>query len=100
MEGKVIEGMGNIPKIGQTVYVVYDGEIFVEKVYALGKDAFIVAEWKNSAIKTDFFEWHYDDVGSTWFTDFGSAKEYILSFYCDDYELVEYDTSWYRVERI
>lgn len=100
MEERVIEGVGNIPKVGQTVYVIYDDEIFVEKVYALGKKAFIVSAWKDSAIKSDFFEWFYDDVGSSWFTDFESAKEHILSFYDDDYELVEYDKVWYKVVRL
>ena len=89
----------DMPKINQTVYVIYGDCIFVEKVYSLGEKSFIVASFKRNT-KEDYWEWQYKDKGVSWFTDLEEAKEKLMSRYTDDYELVQYDATWYEVSKL
>ena len=88
-----------MPKIDQTVYVIYGDCIFVEKVYALGEKSFIVESFKRNT-KEDFWEWQYKDKGVAWFTDLEEAKGKLMSRYTEDYELVQYDATWYEVSKL
>ncbi len=90
-----------VPSIGQTVYLIYEEcTLYVEKVHSLGKDSFIVEAYKRPDVKFNFIEWRYEDYGSRWFTDFDACAEKILSRFSDEYELKEYDSKWYEVERL
>jgi hypothetical protein len=95
----VVDAEGHVPEIGQTVYVLYEDCIFVEKVYSLGEKTFLLASFRANT-KIDFWEWRYKDYGIRWFTTFESAEEELLSRYSDDYCLVGYESKWYEVERL
>jgi hypothetical protein len=71
----------------------------VEKVYALGEKGFIVASFKRNT-KESFWEWQYRDKGVNWFTELEEAKDALMSRYTDDYELVQYDATWYEVSKL
>lgn len=85
-----------VPMIGQKVWLIYEDCIFVDTVYCLGKDTFIILSF-NRNTKNDFWEWRYKDFGKRWFTDFASAKKELLCGYGEEYGLVEHDTTWYEV---
>ena len=88
-----------VPAIGQKVWLIYEDCIFVDTVYCLGKDTFIIFSF-NGNTKNDFWEWRYKDFGKRWFTNFEAAKEKLLSNYSEEYDLVEHDTTWYEVAAI
>ena len=88
-----------VPAIGQKVWLIYEDCIFVDTVYCLGKDTFIILSF-NGNTKNDFWEWRYKDFGKRCFTNFEAAKEKFLSNYSEEYDLVEHDTTWYEVAAI
>ena len=63
-------------KPGRKVYVIYDGNIFLESAAYIGKHSFIVGgyEWRVD----DAREWYYEDYGTTWFTSLAAAKKFSL----------------------
>lgn len=63
-------------KPGRKVYVIYDGNIFLDSAAYIGKYSFIVGgyEWRVD----DAREWYYDDYGKTWFTSLAAAKKFLL----------------------
>lgn len=63
-------------KPGRKVYVIYDGNIFLESAAYIGKHSFIVSgyEWRVD----DAREWYYEDYGTTWFTSLAAAKKFLL----------------------
>lgn len=65
------------PKLGRTVYCIYDGGIFVDTVGYLGKDSFIVDSFGGSTYE-DSWKWNYDDYNSLWFTNLAKAKKALL----------------------
>ena len=85
-----------MPLIGETVYVIYGEELYVEKVFAVSTKEFILESFRNT--KEWFWLQKVEDKGKTWFDNFEAAKEEILSRYNDDYELVKYEKTWYGVE--
>lgn len=94
-----VEAQAYVPKIGQTVYVIYEDCLFVEKVHSIGAYTFVITSYKANT-KIDFWEWRYRDYKIRWFTDLEEAKETLLSRFTDDYELVEYESTWYEVEEL
>lgn len=63
-------------KPGRKVYVIYDGNIFLDSAAYIGKHSFIVGgyEWRVD----DAREWYYEDYGKTWFTSLEKAKKFLL----------------------
>lgn len=103
MEERVIEGVGNIPKVGQTVYVIYGNGLYKETVKFIGKKSFITEAIKDviaGRYRPDFCEWDYEDKDCEWFTDLQEGKDEILSRFDDDYELVEYEKTFWEMERL
>lgn len=94
-----VDAQGRVPEIGQKVYVIYEDCLFVETVYCLGKATFIIESYRANT-RTDFWEWRYREYGIRWFTDFETAKETLLAKFTDEYDLVEYSSKWYEVERL
>lgn len=94
-----VDATQHVPMIGQTVYVIYQDCLFVETVHSLGQHTFVLASYKANT-RSDFWEWRYKDYGIRWFTDFEQAKDELMSRFTDEYELVEYDTTWYEVTRL
>lgn len=80
------------PKIGDSVYCIYDeSSILGVKVAFLGEDSFITSDFFDDSTLSDSWEYVYDDYGDTWFTDLASAKEklleiYLLQAYSDVYD--------------
>jgi hypothetical protein len=94
-----VDAQGHVPTIGQTVYVLYEDHLFVEKVYSLGEKTFLLASFRANT-KIDFWEWRYKDYGIRWFLTYEDAEEELLSRYTDDYMLVGYESKWYEVVRL
>lgn len=63
-------------KPGRKVYVIYDGNIFLESAAYIGKHSFIVDgyEWRVDGAR----EWYYEDYGETWFTSLSEAKKFLI----------------------
>lgn len=65
------------PKLGRTVYCIYEGGIFVDTVGYLGKDSFIVESFGSSTYE-DSWRWYYCDYNRDWFTNLAKAKKALL----------------------
>lgn len=91
--------MCKMPKIGDTVYVIYGKCIFVDKVFAVGEKDFILASFRLNT-KEDYWLCHACDKYKTWFDDLEEAKAVLMSHYDDDYYLMKYDATWYEVEKL
>ena len=70
------------PKLGQTVYLIHNGVILEDKVYALGRESFIV-EGIYSRQDTGGWEWWYDGFNEAWFVSLVKAKERLIEDYKD-----------------
>lgn len=91
--------MCKIPKIGDTVYVIYAECIFVDKVFAVGEKEFILESFRRNT-REDYWLCRAEDKYNRWFDSLSDAKEKLMSSYNDDYELVQYDATWYEVEKL
>lgn len=54
------------PKLGQVVYIIYDDEIYEEKVEYIGEDTFLYSRYSN--------EYWYENYNMTWTINFEKAK--------------------------
>lgn len=63
------------PRIGQTVYIIYDHQIIKEVAGYIGKDSFIIEDF--NLCYEDAREWFYEEFGKTWFKSLKSAKDYL-----------------------
>lgn len=76
------------PRLEQTVYCIYEGydlAIFADKVYAIGKDSFIVEGFGKDTYE-DSWEWWFKDYNKTWFTNLDKAKKAIRKQAREEYE--------------
>ena len=89
---------GNMPRVGETVYVIYGDEIYEEKVFAVGEKHFILESFRNTVEL--YWLQRLEDKDSVWFFDLEKAKDELMSRYNDEYELVEYTKRWYGVRRL
>ena len=72
------------PRLGRTVWCIYEWSLEAQKVYALGKKSFITDNYcKGTVAGTQ--EWQYDEYGITWFTSLAKAKKQIMQEYRDMY---------------
>lgn len=63
------------PKIGETIYVIFENSISKEKVYMLGESSFIHQNSLNPFRRDVYREpLDYWDYGATWFTSLNEAK--------------------------
>lgn len=87
-----------MPRVGETVYVIFGDELYVEKVFAVGAKEFILDSFRTS--KELFWLQKVEDKDRTWFYNLTDAAEELLSRYNDDYELVKYEETWYGVRKL
>ena len=87
-----------MPRIGETVYVLYGEELYVEKVFAIGAKEFILDSFRTSV--EPFWLQNVEDKDRTWFYNLKDAAEELMSRYTDDYELVKYEKTWYGVRKL
>lgn len=87
-----------MPRVGETVYVIFGDELYVEKVFAVGAKEFILDSFRTS--KELFWLQKVEDKDRTWFYNLTDAAEELLSRYNDDYELVKYEKTWYGVRKL
>lgn len=89
------------PKLGRTVYCIYDGGIFVDTVGYVGKNSFIVDSFGSSTYE-DSWEWYYDTYNSDWFTNLAKAKKALLEQMEDEYgcefKIVKVYDDWYEAK--
>jgi hypothetical protein len=90
------------PRLGQKVYCIYENyelSIFMDEVYAIGKESFIVAGFSKDTYE-DSWEWRFEDYGKLWFTNLDKAKKAARRQAREEYEykrpvLVQiYDDEW------
>ena len=72
------------PKLGRTVWCIYEWSLEAQKVYALGEQSFITDNYCKNTIK-DSQEYEYDLYGYRWFTSLAKAKKQIMQEYRDMY---------------
>ena len=65
------------PRLGRTVYCVYENSISVEEVGFLGHDSFIVYDFSDLK-EFNALQWFYEDYQRTWFTSLARAKKKLL----------------------
>ena len=87
-----------MPRVGETVYVIYGDEIYEEKVFAVGEKHFILESFRTTVEL--YWLQKVEDKDDSWFFDLEKAKDELLSRYNDEYELVEYTKRWYGVRRL
>ena len=87
-----------MPRVGETVYVIFGDELYVEKVFAVGAKEFILDSFRST--KELFWLQKVEDKDRTWFYNLTDAAEELLSRYNDDYELVKYEKTWYGVRKL
>lgn len=87
-----------MPRIGETIYVLYGDEVYVEKVFAVGANEFILESFRNT--QETFWLQKVEDKDKTWFYCLYEAVEELLSRFTDDYELVRYEKTWYGVRKL
>ena len=87
-----------MPRVGETLYVIYGDELYVEKVFAVGAKEFILDSFRST--KELFWLQKVEDKDRTWFYNLTDAAEELLSRYNDDYELVKYEKTWYGVRKL
>lgn len=75
----------NIVKIGQTVYTIYEGSIEKNKVGFIGKESFIIENFR-SGRQWDSIEWDYDGYNESWTFSLTKAKEILLKRYQEIYD--------------
>ena len=64
-----------IPKIGQTIYVVFNGNVYKEHVYMLGEKSFIHESIFDPCCLEEYRqELLYEDYNKVWFTSLKEAK--------------------------
>lgn len=69
------------PRLGSTVYCIYDDCLLKLKVYAKGTDTFITDNFCDSGSMLDCLEWDYSTYNIWWFTNFTLAKKEIMKQY-------------------
>lgn len=90
------------PRLGRTVYCVYENSISVEEVGFLGHDSFIVYDFSDLK-EFDALEWFYEDYQKTWFTSLARAKKKLLQVaYREEGEklkVVKISDTYYEVQQ-
>ena len=88
------------PKLGEKVYYVnVDGkEIYEYEVYAKGKDFFLPSCFKE--LREEYQKVRFDQFNSKWYDTLDEAKECLLYFLDDEYEIVEGDEGWWYAARL
>ena len=72
------------PRIGTEVYVIYTAglipSIFKEKVFMLGKEAFLCECVLDSCLQDDYRtqQYYFDAYNRTWFTSLSAAKQVLI----------------------
>ena len=74
--GRVEEKHYFKPKLGKTVYCIYNNGIFTDTVGYLGTDSFIVDSF-NRCTNEDSWEWGFDLYNQLWFTSLSKAKRHL-----------------------
>ena len=87
-----------MPRVGETVYVIYGDEIYEEKVFAVGEKHFILESFRLTV--EPYWLHELEGKDASWFFNLEDAKDELLSRYNDEYELVEYTKRWYGVRRL
>ena len=87
-----------MPKIGETVYIVWGNEIYKEKIYAIGKDFFIPTNYKKCTDR--FSEIKFSSYGKNWFYQLGTAKDKVLEYLYEESEIVQGDKNWWYVNKL
>lgn len=78
------------PRINQTIYVLFKGEIFRQKVYMLGEESFIHDDAFNQCMIEEYrAPLYYDDYKRTWFLSSNEIDE----------EVVETEDGWYEIKK-
>ncbi len=67
------------PRLGRTVYCIYEDSILEEPVFALAENSFLIYPYDRY---DDSWEWYFEDYEETWFTS------------DDYYELQEQEWKW------
>jgi hypothetical protein len=86
------------PKVGETVYIVYEGEIYKSKIYAVGENFFIPTDYRN--YKAILSEIKFNDYGKKWFYQLSTAKEKVLESLTDEQEIIQGDDDWWYTSKI
>ena len=91
------------PRLGRTVYCIYEGGIFVDTVGYLGKDSFIVDSFGSSTYE-DSWKWYYDGYNKEWFTNLAKAKKALLEQEDNTgrlkLKIVKVYDDWYEVREV
>lgn len=68
------------PKIGREVYVIYADSIYKEKVFMLGKEAFLCECVLDSGLQDGYRtrQYYFDAYNITWFTSLSAAKQKLI----------------------
>lgn len=86
------------PKVGETVYIVYEGEIFRKKIYAVGEDFFIPTGFRNH--KDILVEVKFSECGKKWFYQLSTAKDKVLENLTGDEEIIQGEEDWWYVNNL
>ena len=86
------------PKAGETVYIIFEGEIYKEKIYAVGEDFFIPQGYRT--YKYCLTEIKFADYGKKWFYRFPAAKDKLLEDLSEEEEIVQGDENWWYTSKI
>lgn len=82
------------PKLGQVVYIIYDDEIYKEKVEYIGEDTFLYS------IHSE--EYWFENYNMTWTTTFEKAKSILKQNYkvkkIQLEEIQNHYGKWWRVQ--
>ena len=65
------------PRLGRTVWCIYEWSLAAQKVYALGEQSFITDNYCKNTIQ-DSQEYEYDLYNYRWFTSLAKAKKKIM----------------------
>lgn len=87
-----------MPRIGETVYLVYKNEIFKEKVYAIGEGFFIPTEYKK--MREPLVEVRFSDYYDKWFLEFDKAKDKVLDLLTDEWDIIQGEENWWYASKI
>lgn len=86
------------PKVGETVYLVFNNEIYKTKIYAVGEDFFIPKGYQGYV--SILREIKFSDYGERWFHQLSTAKDKIIECLTDEEEIVEGAEDWWYVSQI
>lgn len=99
--GQVEEKRYLKPKLGKTVYCIYNDSIFQDEVGYIGTDSFIVESFGGCTYE-DSWEWYYDQYNDLWFTSLAKAKKRLREALEDQFDrrfkIVQVDGEYWEAE--